>query len=41
MALQLNDFNSSKESWLIGYLNFDSEIEIKNFTFSYSNLDTY
>ncbi|MCO6162131.1 GNAT family N-acetyltransferase [Flavobacterium sp. NRK F7] len=41
MALQLNNFNSSKESWLIGYLNFDSEIEIKNFTFSYSNLDTY
>jgi hypothetical protein len=39
--LQLQKVVVPKKSWLIGYLKFDSNIKIDDFTFTYSDLDTY
>ncbi|WP_034061052.1 GNAT family N-acetyltransferase [Lacinutrix jangbogonensis] len=41
IASQLQTIVASKESWLVGYLDFDSEINLKDFIFNYSDLDTF
>ena len=41
MASQLRSIASPKKSWLLGYLDFDPEIDIQDFMFSYSDLDTF
>jgi hypothetical protein len=41
MAKQLKTIVQPKESWLAGYLDFDPEINLKDFIFSYSDLDTF
>ena len=41
MASQLKSIASPKESWLVGYLDFDPEINIRDFMFTYSDLDTF
>ncbi|MFK7750516.1 MAG: GNAT family N-acetyltransferase [Kordia sp.] len=41
MAKQLQTITQPKESWLVGYLDFDPEIDLKDFIFTYSDLDTF
>ena len=41
MAAQLQTIVEPKESWLVGYLDFDPEIDLKDFIFTYSDLDTF
>ncbi|WP_299887512.1 GNAT family N-acetyltransferase [uncultured Lacinutrix sp.] len=41
MAKQLQTITKPKESWLAGYLDFDPKINLKDFIFTYSDLDTY
>lgn len=41
MSKQLKTIIEPKTSWLVGYLDFDSEINLKDFIFTYSDLDTF
>lgn len=41
MSKQLQSITQPKESWLVGYLDFDPEIDLKDFIFTYSDLDTF
>ncbi|MDO6596415.1 GNAT family N-acetyltransferase [Oceanihabitans sp. 2_MG-2023] len=41
MAKQLQTIVQPKESWLVGYLDFDPKINLKDFIFTYSDLDTF
>ncbi|EDP97359.1 GNAT family N-acetyltransferase [Kordia algicida OT-1] len=41
MATQLKTITKPKESWLVGYLDFDPEIDLNDFIFTYSDLDTF
>ena len=41
IASQLQTFVVPKQSWLVGYLDFDTEIDLKDFIFTYSDLDTF
>jgi GNAT superfamily N-acetyltransferase len=41
MATQLQTVVQPKESWLVGYLDFDPQIDLKEFIFTYSDLDTF
>lgn len=41
ISSQLKTFIEPKESWLVGYLDFDPEINLKDFIFTYSDLDTF
>ena len=41
MASQIKNIVTHKESWLIGYLDFDARINISDFLFTYADLDTY
>ncbi|QHI38123.1 hypothetical protein IMCC3317_35090 [Kordia antarctica] len=41
MAKQLQTIVQPKESWLVGFLDFDPEIDLKDFIFTYSDLDTF
>jgi hypothetical protein len=41
MAKQLQTIVKPKESWLAGYLDFDPEIDLKDFIFTYTDLDTF
>lgn len=41
MAKQLQTITQPKESWLVGYLDFDPAINLKDFIFTYSDLDTF
>ncbi|WP_044400333.1 GNAT family N-acetyltransferase [Lacinutrix sp. Hel_I_90] len=41
IASQLQNLVVAKESWLIGYFNFDPEIDLKHFIFTYGDLDTF
>lgn len=41
MAAQLQTIVEPKESWLVGYLDFDPTINLKEFIFTYSDLDTF
>ena len=41
MAKQLKTIVKPKESWLIGYLDFDSDVNLSEFIFTYSDLDTF
>jgi hypothetical protein len=41
MVNLLNNICKPKESWLIGYLNFDDSINFSKFVFNYSDLDTF
>ncbi|WP_420571736.1 GNAT family N-acetyltransferase [Kordia sp.] len=41
MAKQLQTITQPRESWLVGYLDFDPEIDLKDFIFTYSDLDTF
>lgn len=41
MAKQLQTITQPQESWLVGYLDFDPEIDLKDFIFTYSDLDTF
>ncbi|MHA7057574.1 GNAT family N-acetyltransferase [Aquimarina sp. M1] len=41
MASQLKTIVTPKESWLVGYLDFDPEIDLNDFKFTYSDLDTF
>lgn len=41
MAAQLSTITKPKESWLVGYLDFDPTINLKEFIFTYSDLDTF
>jgi len=38
---QLQTIETPKESWCVGYLPFDSEIDLKDFIFTYSDSDTF
>lgn len=41
IAKQLQTITQPKESWLVGYLDFDPEIDLNEFIFTYSDLDTF
>lgn len=41
MAEQLQTITQPKESWLVGYLDFDPTIDLQEFIFTYSDLDTF
>lgn len=41
IASQLQTIVAPKESWLVGYLDFDPAIDLKDFIFTYSDLDTF
>ena len=41
MAKQLQTITQPQESWLVGYLDFDPKINLKDFIFTYSDLDTF
>jgi GNAT superfamily N-acetyltransferase len=41
MAKQLQTITQPKESWLAGYLDFNPDIDLKDFIFTYSDLDTF
>jgi len=41
MAKQLQTIIQPKESWLVGYLDFDPDINLNDFIFTYSDLDTF
>lgn len=38
---QLQTIVKAKESWLVGYLDFDSKINLEDYIFTYSDLDTF
>ncbi|GAA0729745.1 hypothetical protein GCM10009430_40190 [Aquimarina litoralis] len=38
---QLQSITKPKESWLVGYLDFDKNINLNDFIFTYSDLDTF
>ncbi|MDN3664289.1 GNAT family N-acetyltransferase [Algibacter miyuki] len=41
IASQLKTIVNPKKSWLVGYLDFAPNINLNNFTFTYSDLDTF
>lgn len=41
IAKQLRSIIEPKASWLVGYLDFNPEIELNDFIFTYSDLDTF
>ena len=41
MAKQLSTITQPKTSWLVGYLDFDETINLEDFIFTYSDLDTF